>query len=212
MCPYIRFAFIAYLVLVQIFIFYVRFKANTIDDDTPITITNPLSNLIPNSGDDNTGGDMVKSIANQFLASETTVKEYDLSQAKSMNNSLLMPMAMLWFLHFKMGQVQPLFFQTANGIKDFIFSPLFQVYVLGRHLERPFKNKRLEEMRKQQEMMSGSNNDDDEEVSQNDEGVEDDESSEYDDDSSSEEDESSDDEDYSSDEDEYDDDEYDEED
>lgn len=215
-CPYFRIAFIAYLVLVQIFIFYVRFKANAIDDDTPITITNPLSNLIPNSGDDNTGGDMVKSIANQFLASETTVKEYDLSQAKSMNNSLLMPMAMLWFLHFKMGQVQPLFFQTANGIKDFIFSPLFQVYVLGRHLERPFKNKRLEEMRKQQEMMNGSNDDDedDEEVIQNDEGAEDDEvdeSSEYDDDSSSEENESSDDEDYSSDDDEYDD-EYDEED
>lgn len=218
-CPYFRFAFIAYLVLVQIFIFYVRFKANAIDDDTPITITNPLSKLIPNSGDDNTGGDMVKSIANQFLASETTVKEYDLSQAKSMNNSLLMPMAMLWFLHFKMGQVQPLFFQTANGIKDFIFSPLFQAYVLGRHLERPFKNKRLEEMRKQKEMMNGSNDDDedDEEVIQNDEGVEDDEddevdeSSEYDDDSSSEESESSDDEDYSSDDDECDD-EYDEED
>jgi hypothetical protein len=197
----------------------VRFKANAVDDDTPITITNPLSNLIPNSGDDNTGGDMVKSIANQFLASETTVKEYDLSQAKSMNNSLLMPMAMLWFLHFKMGQVQPLFFQTANGIKDFIFSPLFQVYVLGRNLERPFKNKRLEEMRKQQEMMNDSNDDeDDDEVSQNDEVAEDyevdedDESSEYDDDSGSEEDEeSSDDEDYSSDEDEYDD-EYDEED
>ena len=94
-------------------------------------------------------GDMVKSIANQFLASQSTIFEYDLSQAKSMNNSLLFPMIMLWFLHFKMGQVQPLFYQTATGLKDFLFSPLFQIYVLGRNLERPFRNKRMEELQKQ---------------------------------------------------------------
>lgn len=86
--------------------------------------------------------------------------EYDLSQAKSMNNALLFPMLMLWFLHFKMGQVQPIFFQTANGVKDFVFSPLFQVYGLGRNLERPFRNKRAEEMKKQQEALAGDTEDD----------------------------------------------------
>jgi Protein involved in inorganic phosphate transport len=73
-----------------------------------------------------------------------------------MNSGLLFPMLMLWFLHFKMGQVQPLFFQTANGIKDFVMSPLFQVYVLGRNLERPFRNKKMEDLQKnQQQMMLG---------------------------------------------------------
>lgn len=83
--------------------------------------------------------------------------EYDLSQAKSMNSGLLFPMLMLWFLHFKLGQVQPLFFQTANGVKDFVMSPLFQVYVLGRNLERPFRNKKMEDLQKnQQQMMLGT--------------------------------------------------------
>lgn len=37
-----------------------------------------------------------------------------------------------------MNQVQPLFYQTASGLLNFVYSPLFQVYVLGRNLERPF--------------------------------------------------------------------------
>merc|ERR1712051_113213 len=31
-----------------------------------------------------------------------------------------------------------LFYQTASGILNLVYSPLFQVYVLGRNLERPF--------------------------------------------------------------------------
>jgi len=71
-------------------------------------------------------------------------------------------MIMLWFLHFKMGQVQPLFFQTINGLKDFLFSPLLQVHLLGKNLERPFKNKKMEDMKKQQEMLKGDQDDADE--------------------------------------------------
>ena len=84
---------------------------------------------------------MVKNLASQFLSSETTIMEYDLKQAKSMNNGLLFPMLFLWFLHFKMGQLQPLLMQTASGISNLIYSPLFQVYVMGRNLERPYKTK-----------------------------------------------------------------------
>mmetsp|Transcript_18367 Transcript_18367/g.42031 ORF Transcript_18367/g.42031 Transcript_18367/m.42031 type:complete len:96 (+) Transcript_18367:456-743(+) len=43
-----------------------------------------------------------------------------------------------WFLHFKLGQVQPLVFQAASGAFALVNHPLFQVYVLGRDLERPF--------------------------------------------------------------------------
>lgn len=94
---------------------------------------------------------MVKNMADSFLSSQSTIFEYDLSQAKALTNSVLFPMVMLWFLHFKMGQVQPLFFQTANGVKDLIMNPLFQCYVLGRKLERPFRNLKMEEMQKRQE-------------------------------------------------------------
>jgi len=162
-----RFAFIAYIVLAQIFLIYVRYKAHLINDRTPITINNPLSSLVKNqlSSASSGGGDMVKNMANSFLSSQSTFMEYDLSQAKSMNNGLLFPMVMLWFLHFKLGQVQPLFFQTASGVKDFIMSPLFQIYFLGRNLERPFKNKKMEEMQKsQEEEISGTDSEKDEDV------------------------------------------------
>lgn len=102
----------------------------------------------------NSSGDIVKNMADSFLSSQSSVLEYDLSQAKSMNNSMLFPMAMLWFLHFKMGQVQPLFFQTASGVKELIMSPLFQVYILGRNLERPFRNPKMEDMQKRQEELA----------------------------------------------------------
>jgi hypothetical protein len=39
-----------------------------------------------------------------------------------------------------MEQVQPLIIQSFTGIVNLIFSPLFQIYVMGRNLERPFKN------------------------------------------------------------------------
>lgn len=148
-----RFAFIAYVVIAQLFLIYVRYKAKSINNTTPITIDNPISNLLQsqlsNGAEDGAGGrDMVKNIANSMLSSSSTIVDYDLQQAKAMNSGLLFPMAMLWFLHFKMGQVQPLFYQTANGFKQLVFSPLFQIYILGRNLERPFKNKRAEEMQK----------------------------------------------------------------
>ncbi len=208
-----RFAFIAYVVAAQIFLFYVRYKAHTINDRTPITITNPLSSLLqkqlPQEGNTGGAGDMVKNIANQFLASTSTIMEYDLSQAKSMNNGLLVPMIMLWVLHFKMGQVQPLFFQTASGVKELVFSPLFQTYILGKNLERPFKNKRMEEMQKQQEELNATS-DDTAEVEKQEDAVDDnvdgdssDDDDESDDDESDESDEEDDDEEYDEEYDEY---------
>ena len=85
---------------------------------------------------------MVKDWASQFLSSKPTVLEYDLRQAKSMNGSLLFNMLFMWFLHFKMGQTQPLFAQSLSGTLNLIYHPLFQVYILGRNLERPFKTSR----------------------------------------------------------------------
>eukprot|EP00571_Detonula_confervacea_P010971 CAMPEP_0172303898 /NCGR_PEP_ID=MMETSP1058-20130122/5405_1 /TAXON_ID=83371 /ORGANISM="Detonula confervacea, Strain CCMP 353" /LENGTH=461 /DNA_ID=CAMNT_0013014935 /DNA_START=76 /DNA_END=1461 /DNA_ORIENTATION=- len=151
-----RFAFLAYIISVQVFLLYVHFRAKSIDDRTCITISNPLgslaSSLVPNNGGGAAGGGMVKALADQVLSSQTTVLEYDLKQVKKMNGGLLFPMVLLYFLHFRMKQVQPLLMQTATGVLNLVYSPLFQVYVLGRNLERPFKppaNPMMEALQKQ---------------------------------------------------------------
>ena len=155
----IRFAFVTYAIVMQLFMFYVRIKAKMANDRTPVVVKNPMSSLLQKQLPSGEGGtnDMVKNIASQFLQSETTVMEYDLKEAKKMGNSLLFPMIMLWFLHFKMGQVQPLLFQVSSGVLNLVYSPLFQIYVLGRNLERPFKAatnpmaEKMMEMQKQQQ-------------------------------------------------------------
>jgi hypothetical protein len=138
-----RFAFLVYIISVQAFLLYVRLRAKSINDRTPITITNPLASLVQNgaasAGGGGGGNMMVKALADQVLSTQTTILEYDLKQAKKMNGGLLFPMIFLYFLHFKMKQVQPLLMQTASGFTNLVYSPLFQVYVLGRKLERPFK-------------------------------------------------------------------------
>jgi len=48
--------------------------------------------------------------------------------------------------------------QTATGFMNLAYSPLFQVYVLGRNLERPFKppaNPMMEALQRQQEGLEG---------------------------------------------------------
>ncbi len=146
-----RFAFVAYVVVMQVFLLYVRLRVKAINDRTEITLSNPLASLVQGAaagaggggggGGGGAGGNfMVKALADQMLSSTTTIYEYDLAQAKKMNSGLLMPMVFLYFLHFKMKQVQPLLMQTATGVMNMVYSPLFQVYVLGRNLERPFKN------------------------------------------------------------------------
>jgi len=152
---YARFAFIAYVILAQLFLIFTRLQAHKINDRTPITISNPLSNMLQSQIGSAVKGDMVKNMANSILSSESTIMEYDLSQAKNLNNSLLLPMVMLYFLHFKMGQVQPLIYQSVNGFKALLTSPLFQVYALGRNLERPFRNPQADKMKQTLDEKSG---------------------------------------------------------
>lgn len=143
----------------QLFLAYVRIKAKLRNDRTAITVMNPMSSLLEKKLPAGEGGanDMVKNMASQFLSSETTIVEYDLKEAKKTGNSLLFPLVLMWILHFKMGQVQPLLFQISSGVLNLVYSPLFQIYVLGRNLERPFKQQtnpmaeKMEQMKKQQE-------------------------------------------------------------
>lgn len=136
-----RFAFIGYLVVLQLFVLYARIQAKSKNDRTPISTSNPLTNLMQSQlqGPDNSNA-MMKNLASSFLSSESTVMEYDLKQARSMQGGLLFNMCFMWFLHFKMDQMQPLLINSVTGIMNMVYSPLFQVHVMGRNLERPFKN------------------------------------------------------------------------
>jgi hypothetical protein len=135
-----RVAFIAYLILHQLFVLYVRIQAKILNDRTPIELSNPLSSVIQSQLGQGGSNGMMKNIASSFLSSKSTVMEYDLKQSRSMQGGLIFNMLLMWFLHFKMGQVQPLLIQSVTGMSNLVFSPLFQVYGLGRNLERPFKN------------------------------------------------------------------------
>jgi hypothetical protein len=136
-----RFAFVAYLILLELFVLYVRIQAKRTNDLTPIEISNPLSSVLKSQIGGNDGsGNLLKSLATSLLSSSTTILEYDLKQANGMQSGLIFSILFVWFMHFKMNQVQPLLIQTANGIIQMVYSPLFQVYILGRNLERPFPN------------------------------------------------------------------------
>lgn len=138
---FLRFCFVLQLVVQQAFIFYVRIMAKRNNDRTPVSVNNPLTNMLSSQLEKQQTGanDMVKNLASSFLKKDTTVTEYDMGQAMSMQGGILFNMALMWFLHFKMNQVQPLLVTTINGFMQLAYNPLFQVYVMGRNLERPFK-------------------------------------------------------------------------
>lgn len=135
-----RLAFIAQVLIQQLFIIYVRVMAKKRNDRTPVTTQNPLSGVLQSQlGNSEMGNGMMKSLASSFLSSQTTVMEYDMKEAKSMQGGVIFNMMFMYFLHFKMDQVQPLLIQVVTGIMQLIYSPLFQTYVMGRNLKRPFK-------------------------------------------------------------------------
>jgi len=137
----IRFLFVLQLVIQQAFIFYVRVMAKRRDDRTPVELKNPLTNMVESQLESVGGGnDMVKNLASSFLKKELSVREYDIRQTSVMQGSILFNMLLMWFLHFKMQQVQPLLVSVVNGFLQLAYNPLTQVYIMRRNLERPFKN------------------------------------------------------------------------
>ncbi len=112
------------------------------NDRTPVQVQNPLSSMLSSQLEKQQAGgsDMVKNLASNFLKTDSTVAEYDMGQATNMQGGILFNMVFMWILHFKMNQVQPLLVTSVNGFLQLVYNPLFQVYVLGRNLERPFKS------------------------------------------------------------------------
>jgi hypothetical protein len=133
-----RTLFLLQMAMIQGFIIYVRIMAKQNNDRTPIVMENPISGMFKTQLDQG-GNAMVKNLASSFLSSSTTIMEYDLRQASSMQGTIIFTMAFMWLLHFKLNMVQPLLQQIVTGFMNLAVNPLFQVYVLGRNLERPFK-------------------------------------------------------------------------
>ena len=73
-CTFVRyrFAFIAYVIVLQLFLVYVRVQAKAANDRTPIQLSNPLSGLLAQQMGGDGGGGMMKSLASSFLASSST--------------------------------------------------------------------------------------------------------------------------------------------
>ena len=138
-----RIAFIVYISSVMAFSMYVRYKARERNDQRPVEMENAIAGLVKSQINNAMAGspssETVKGLANKFLTSVTNVMEYDMQQAGALRNSVLAPMLILWILHFKMKQVQPLLMQIVTGLSNLMYHPLVQVYVMGRNLERPFK-------------------------------------------------------------------------
>jgi hypothetical protein len=73
---------------------------------------------------------------------EQTVQEYDLAQLRKYATQVLFGAAMVVFIHYKWGMIQPLFIQTIMTPMQLYRNPLFQILVMGARGDvekRPFK-------------------------------------------------------------------------
>ena len=138
----IRFTFIGYIIFVNLFTLYVKFVAKRIDDSSVITMENPMMKLVKSQLNNAVSSDLASSLLTNSFTSGTkiTIRDYDVQQANTLFYGLLPNLIIMWIIHFKFKQVQPLFLTTASGVLTLIQNPLFQVYVLGKKLERPFKS------------------------------------------------------------------------
>ncbi|KAJ1997530.1 phosphate transporter (Pho88), partial [Coemansia thaxteri] len=73
---------------------------------------------------------------------ETTVCRYDLGEVAKLQKSSMFTIAIVAFMHFKFGYIQPLILQTLLPALNMYKSPLFQVHILGKPavdgLKRPW--------------------------------------------------------------------------
>ncbi|KAJ1949399.1 hypothetical protein FBU59_001161 [Linderina macrospora] len=72
----------------------------------------------------------------------TTIVKYDLQEVAKLQKSTMFTLAIVLFMHFKFGYIQPLILQSILPLFNFVKSPLFQVHVMGRQavdsLARPW--------------------------------------------------------------------------
>ncbi|KAJ1965645.1 phosphate transporter (Pho88) [Dipsacomyces acuminosporus] len=62
----------------------------------------------------------------------TTVCKYDLSEVAKLQKSSLFTVAIVMFMHFKFGYIQPLILQSILPLFNLYKNPLFQVHILAK--------------------------------------------------------------------------------
>ncbi|KAJ2843671.1 phosphate transporter (Pho88), partial [Coemansia brasiliensis] len=72
----------------------------------------------------------------------TTVAKYDLAETAKLQKSTLFTAAIVVFMHFKFGYIQPLILQSLLPLLNLYKNPLFQIHILGKpatdSLKRPW--------------------------------------------------------------------------
>ncbi|PIA12825.1 hypothetical protein COEREDRAFT_35454, partial [Coemansia reversa NRRL 1564] len=72
----------------------------------------------------------------------TTVSKYDLGEIAKLQKSTLFTAAIVVFMHFKFGYIQPLILQSLLPMLNLYKNPLFQIHILGKpaidSLKRPW--------------------------------------------------------------------------
>ncbi|KAJ2362533.1 phosphate transporter (Pho88) [Coemansia sp. Cherry 401B] len=72
----------------------------------------------------------------------TTVAKYDLGEIAKLQKSSLFTVAIVAFMHFKFGYIQPLILQSLLPLLNLYKNPLFQIHMLGKpatdSLKRPW--------------------------------------------------------------------------
>lgn len=66
---------------------------------------------------------------------QTTVVEYDQSQAKSLAGQTLMGVVLIIIMHYNWGYLRPLLLQSVLGFRTLASAPIVQVWIFGRAAE-----------------------------------------------------------------------------
>lgn len=112
------------------FVLYVRLVAKRTGDTSTVDSINPAMDILMSQIHlDGNAQEMAKRLTSSFLSSQMSVMEYDLKQASDLQGGVIVNMILMWFLHFRLGKIQPLLMQVLMGFLQIVYSPLFQVYV-----------------------------------------------------------------------------------
>jgi len=180
-----RILYILHHLVIQALVLYVIAIAKSTGDTTPLRIPSPLTPLL--NGALSSAGSDVSAMLSNSLTKSTTYMQYDIDAAKGLRSAQIVPLCIMYYLHFRRGSVQPLVFQTVMGFFNVWKSDLFRGYVMGEEVERPFGAQKaaegkmdVEEEGSEEEEEEGSDeeeegSDEEEEVSEDEEEVSEDE-------------------------------------
>ncbi|ORX89470.1 inorganic phosphate transporter [Basidiobolus meristosporus CBS 931.73] len=122
---YVQMAYVTSNALILALSFFIMTRIKAKNDTTPLTYTEP------------------KPMAQEQTEITTTVRDYDLGELQKQVKQTLISVAILGFIHYKWGYIQPLFLQSILPLKSACETKLFKVHILNKpaegDLQRPWK-------------------------------------------------------------------------